>query len=61
MNEERISKANVLKLLRSTAENHRGVAADYKNKDCDQEARVWSKMAECLGMIANRIERGEAG
>jgi hypothetical protein len=51
-----ISKAEVLELIRTTAQTHRATANDLKSKGHNDEARVWSKMAECLGHVANRIE-----
>ncbi len=53
-------KERVVELLRKTASGHRSLAGDYKIKGHHEEARRWSKVAEALGTVANRIERGEA-
>jgi hypothetical protein len=51
--------AVVISLLRSEAKSAQYLAADYRIKHVTMEARVWSKVAESLGKVANRIERGE--
>ena len=51
--------ADVVAFIRKEAEKARGVANDYRIKDATADVRVWQKVAEHLGRIANRIERGE--
>jgi hypothetical protein len=50
---------DIVAFLRREAERHRTVANDYKKKREESEARTWSKIAEAIGNLANRIERGE--
>jgi hypothetical protein len=48
-----------LAFLRAEADRHRSVANDMRVKRADADARVWLKIAEALGNIANRIQRLE--
>jgi len=59
MDEKTLERDAVLTLLRNEATRHRNVANDYKIKREAELASKWSKLAEELGRIANRIERGE--
>ena len=52
--------ADVVAFIREEAEHARTAAATYRhNHNAPEEARMWSKIAEKLGYVANRIERGE--
>ncbi len=57
--EKTLERVATLSFIRGEAERARFIANDYRIKHQDSEARVWSKIAEKIGAIANRIERGE--
>jgi len=57
--EETAERVAVLAFIRGEAARTRFIASDYRVKRCVEETRVWNKIAEAFGNIANRIQHGE--
>jgi hypothetical protein len=52
-------RSAVLVFLRAEAERARLLASDYRIKNATDVAKNFNRLAEKLGNVANRIERGE--
>ncbi len=52
-------REQVVEFIRQCARDARKMANQYRQEGESKEARVFSKIDEALGRVANRVERGE--